>query len=369
MNLSRREFLKAAAAVGIVGAEFSALKKTLAGPGDAPVIWLQGQGCTGCSVSFLNSVYYATVDELLLNTISVEYHNNIMASAGDMALSSASVARPSPIELAGLSEEWLATGTALNYDLNNDQKINNLDYALLARRGYVLVVEGAIPTGSAGLFCTVGDLPLIDALRTFASNAGTIIALGTCASYGGLSAGAPNPTSAKSVKDALTFLGISKPVVNIPGCPTHPDWLVGTISYLLVNGHAPTLDANGRPTDYFGQTVHSHCPNLSDYNARFANARHHATDNNGCLRSGCHANTDSAIPTPRILGGSGCLYALNCKGRITYSDCPSRKWNNPAKGAVGVNWCIESKAPCHGCTQPTFPDGMKPFFPLTGTGV
>ena len=151
MNLSRREFLKAAAAATVLTVELSKVEKAVAGNGDTPVIWLQGSGCTGCSVSFLNSIYYATVDDLLLNTLSVEYHPNVSAAAGDFAISAASLARPSTAEIAQISREWLGNSD-LQMDLNADGNNTDwLDYALMAKRGYVLVVEGAIPTGSGGL--------------------------------------------------------------------------------------------------------------------------------------------------------------------------------------------------------------------------
>src|SRR5512137_2018833 len=110
MQLSRREFLKAAAALGITAAEFSRIQEAVAGNGDPPVIWLQGQGCTGCSVSFLNSIYYATVDDLLLNSISLEYDSTVMASAGSLAMAAASTTRPSPMEKTAYNKEMGKTG-------------------------------------------------------------------------------------------------------------------------------------------------------------------------------------------------------------------------------------------------------------------
>lgn len=366
MQLSRREFLKAAAALGLTAAEFSRIQEAVAGNGDPPVIWLQGQGCTGCSVSFLNSVYYTTVDDLLLNTISLEYDATVMASAGALAMAAASTTRPSAMEKAAYNKEVGMTGTNLQMDLNADGIVNSLDYTLLSKRGYILIVEGAIPTTTQRA-CTIGNgLTMLAAFKTFAQYAGAIIAVGTCASFGGMAAGKPNPTGAMGVKGALTALGISKPLINIPGCPVHPDWVVGTLSYFLVNGKAPPLDSFNRPTDYFGKTVHSACPNLSSYNASYAGRTGHA-GGKSCFS--CHTNTDEHIRGAKKLGQAGCLYALNCKGSTTYCDCPTRGWNSPAKNTKGVNWCIAAKAPCHGCTQPNFPDGMSPFYTLSGPGA
>jgi hydrogenase small subunit len=366
MKLNRRDFLKAAAAT-VAASELVTLDKVLAGHGDPPVIWLQGQGCTGCSVSLLNTVNLATIDEVLLNTINLEYHSTVMASAGELANVLMRVNQPSTNELDAMGNEWLSHGAGLNFDINGDGVVNLLDLALAKKRGYILVVEGAIPTGSAGKFCTVGPgLTMQNALRIFASRASAILAVGACAAYGGVSKGNPNPTGTLGVKDALTYLGLTKTVINIPGCPAHPDWVIGTISYMLVNGVAPPLDSNGRPTSYFGPTVHSQCQNLSSFNSNYSGRVNHG-DGEACLA--CHTNTDSDVRNPRVLGGTGCLYALGCKGRVTHADCPVRKWNSPGKNLNGVSWCVQGRSPCYGCTEPNFPDGMSPFFELSGSGA
>lgn len=371
MRISRREFLQAATGMaGLLGLEASGivkLQEALASPAGPTVIWLQGQACTGCSVSLLNSVFYATIDDLLVNTLNLEYHPNIMAAAGDRAMSAASGPRPSVTQLQALCDEWFIQSPDAVLDVNADGKVNFTDYAVLAKRGFILVVEGAIPTGSNGLFCEIGgNLTMIEAMRKFGAAASQIIAVGACASFGGIPAGAPNPTQALSVTQALTYLGIPKPVINIAGCPIHPDWLVGTISSILVNGTPGTLDSYGRPTAFFGAPVHNTCPNLSSYNSTYGRQMAHARDRS-CLS--CHSRTDSHVPNPRSLGAGGCLFAMGCKGRRTYADCATRKWNNPAKGQAGVNWCVQAGSPCIGCTEPTFPDGVSPFYTLNGPGA
>ncbi|MHC4618740.1 MAG: hydrogenase small subunit [Planctomycetota bacterium] len=342
MKITRREFLKGAAGMaGVLGLDAAGLlrlQEALAAAGAPPVIWLQGQSCSGCSVSFLNSIYYATADEVLLNSINLEYHPTVMAAAGDLAISAAQVARPSTGELAGLASEWLETGDNLSFDLNGDNIVNFLDYALLARRGYILVVEGSIPAGADGHFCHIGgEMTMLDALGIFSKHASHIVAVGTCAAYAGVVGGASNPTTAMGVKDALGYLGQSRPVVNIPGCPAHPDWLVGTLIDVLT-GQTLALDEYGRPVRFFGEKIH---------------------EEGNCPYKG----------TPQIygLGGKGCLKELGCKGPETYADCFSRKWNNPAKGQEGVNWCIGAGSPCIGCTEPQFPNGdFAPFYRLYG---
>jgi hydrogenase small subunit len=242
-----------------------------------------------------------------------------------------------------------------------DGKVNLFDFAALIKQGYILVVEGAIPAGSTGRFCYVGgNMTMLQAFDKFSEHADNILAVGPCAAFGGISAANPNLTNALSVEGALAWFGRTKPVINIPGCPMHPDWFVGTVVNLLA-GSSVALDGNKRPTAYFGSTVHNNCPSLNLYNSNYAPEIGHA-GTRSCLS--CHSRGDGDIPNPRTLGMTGCLYALNCKGRQTYGDCATRKWNNPGAGQNGVNWCVGAGAPCHACTQPNFPDGVTPFYTL-----
>ena len=300
MRISRRDFLKvvaAAVAAGKLSSTALAKLREVLRTGDGPrVIWLQGAGCDGCAISFLNSVHYATADDLLLNTLDVKFQSNLMAAAGDLAVSAAQAAGTEP--------------------------------------GYILIVEGAIPTGAAGKYCRVWTgTSMADAVQSFSTNAGFIVALGACAAYGGVTSGAPNPTEAKGVGE---FLGNDERLINVPGCPAHPDWLVGTLVYLLNNSQVPPLDAHRRPLEFFGQRVHDNCFKRRTYCGDPVFADH--------------------------LSDEGCMEFLGCKGKHTYSDCPIRKWNSGGPGEFGVNWCVGARNPCLGCVNPTFPDGMSPFY-------
>jgi NiFe hydrogenase small subunit HydA len=300
MRITRRDFLVAAAAAAAVGklapAALAALQKTLRGEGAPRVIWLQAAGCDGCAISLLNSIHYASAETFLKTTVDLEFQNNLMAAAGDLAVSTVEAA--------------------------------------VAQPGYILVIEGAIPSGSDGLYCRMwSGQTMVDLLDEYAENAAYILALGSCAAYGGVTAGAPNPTAASGVGGLLP--GNTK-VINVPGCPAHPDWAIGTITYLLTNGHAPPLDVHRRPLQFFGRRIHDNCLNRRKYCASpvFANQ----------------------------LSEEGCMEYIGCKGKHTYSDCPLRKWNSSGAGKYGVNWCVGAHSPCLGCVNPTYPDGMSPFY-------
>ncbi len=300
-GVSRRNFLKTvtgtAAGIGISQvfnpALVSALEKALE---THPVLWIQGQGCTGCSVSLLNSVDPSIAD-VLLKVISLQFHPTVMASEGDTALEN----------LYHIAEKY--------------------------KGKFSLAVEGAIPMGADGKFCIVGELghkeiTMADMMKDLGAKAGSVLAVGTCAAYGGIPAAEGNETGATGVMDFFKTYGIKTPVVNIPGCPPHPDWIVGSIAHLLTKG-LPELDENGRPTVFFGENIHDNCPRLEQY--------------------------DEGELSEKLSDAKGCRMDLGCKGPDTYADCYKRKWNS------GMNWCVDNSV-CIGCVEPGFPDGSSPFY-------
>ncbi|MFW2365936.1 MAG: hydrogenase small subunit [Desulforhopalus sp.] len=294
MRIDRRQFLKycmgSAAALGLPMTVLGKLEQALA-EGTAPkVIWLNAANCTGCTVSLSNLFSDSgptDIADLLINTIDLAFHPTLMAAAGDLAV----------------------------------QQINNTT----AQGGFILVVEGGIPTAFGGNTCMLWtenghEVTAMEAVTMLAPQASAILSIGTCASYGGIPAATPNPTGIVSVAH---HTGLN--TINLPGCPTHPDWIVHTIANLIA-GQAPSRDYYGRPTPLYGSTVHSKCPR----------------------REAEEANT-FGVP-------HACLEELGCKGEDTRGDCPSRKWNS------GTNWCIGAGAICIGCTEERFPDGFSPFY-------
>lgn len=299
MKISRRDFLKlcgaSAGALGLSMTELGRLEKALANVDGPKVLWLQGSACTGCSVSFLNRISGTaplTAADVLIKSINLIYHPNLMSLAGDSAVD------------------------ALN--------------AVYQGGGYVLAVEGGIPTNFGGSACWAYSYKGVDvtfqkAVSDLASRAAAILCVGTCASFGGIPAAPPNPTGVQSVK-AVT----GKTTVNIAGCPPHPDWIVWAVAQLLLN-NSIALDSNGRPTTLFNRTVHDQCPR-EEY------------------EGGGSFGVDRR-----------CLRGLGCRGPETRANCPQVLWNGR------VNWCIDANAPCHGCTNPDFPDPL-PFYQRVSGG-
>ncbi|MFZ5639911.1 MAG: hydrogenase small subunit [Bacillota bacterium] len=290
-DLTRRKFLKysgsIAALLGLsdmyVPKVANALEKLVSGK--QPVIWLHGAECTGCTVSFANS-NYPDVSELVLNTLSVQYHETLMAASGYTA------------------EEALK------------------DAVKKFKGKYIMVVEGAIPTRENGIHCQIGGKTFLSMVKEVSEEAAYKVAMGTCAAFGGIPAAGDNPTGSKGLKDV-----IGGTVVNIPGCPPHPDWLVGTVVNILLFGKVPELDKYGRPKMFYGKLIHENCPRRGGYEqGRFIKK--------------------FGEELPDI---EGCLGAKGCRGPIASADCPHRLWNS------GVNFCIAAGAPCAGCVEPSFP--------------
>jgi len=287
MQIGRRQFVTwSIAAAAALSLEYNPanVASVMAAETDPPIIWIQGAGCSGCTVSTLNVTNPTTIDDVLLNKISMKYNSTLMTASGDLAM-------------------------------------QTLDQAATQYKGqFILVIEGAVPTGASGNYCVIGEvngvpLTMQQAVLKYGPIAKYVVAAGTCASFGGVSAAPPNNTSCSTVSTILSGK-TTNPVVNLPGCPVHPTVLIQTLLDIVLTGVLP-LDTNQRPTKYFGATVHSTCPRLS---------------------------AQDAAP-----GQYGCYEEYGCMGPVTRNVCSTMKWNN------GQGWCVGVDHPCIGCSEPTFP--------------
>jgi hydrogenase small subunit len=250
-------------------------------------IWLEVTGCSGNIISFLNSENPG-LDYILEKLINLKYNNTLMTSEGEYAF-----------------KQFLDT-------LNTE---------------FILLVDGAVSTAQNGFYNIVANyegnpVTALEAVKMAGEKAKYVLCVGTCASYGGISAARPNPSESKSVKEIL-----NREVIRLPGCPCHPDWVVGTLAHLVAFGK-PQLDEDGRPLLFYGITIHDRC-----------------------TRRGFFDNRIFA----KKFGEDGCMFKLGCRGPVTKTDCPRRKWNGY------VNWPVEDNTNCIGCANSRFPDGMEPF--------
>jgi hydrogenase small subunit len=210
---------------------------------------------------------------------------------------------------------------------------------------FVLVIEGSIPNeqiNGDGYWTSFGNdlvtgepITINQWIDMLAPKAWAVVAVGTCATYGGIHAMAGNPTGCMGLSDYLgwDFRSIADiPIVNVPGCPVQPDNFMETVTWLLMQaaGRAPMipLDDKLRPTWLFGKTVHE-----------------------GCDRAGYYEQADFATDynSPR------CQVKVGCWGPVVNCNVPKRGW------VGGVGGCPNVGGICIGCTMPGFPDRFMPF--------
>jgi NiFe hydrogenase small subunit HydA len=248
-----------------------------------PVVWLHFAECTGCSEAFLRSSY-PNVDDILLDTISLEYHETLMAAAGYQAE-------------------------------------QNLEKALHDFPGkFICVIEGALPRGWNGKYLTLGPKGKtgIEVAKEVTSKAAATICIGSCSAFGNVQAANPNPTDSVGISAAL---GIS--TVNIAGCPPNPTNFVGTILHYLMFGGLPALDSLGRPVWAYGKRIHDYCERRPHYDAgEFVEEW-----GDGGAKKGW------------------CLYKVGCKGPYTFANCSRVRFNDaiswPIMAGHGCIGCTE----------------------------
>lgn len=290
-GMSRRTFLKYCASLASMMAlppsAAAAMAEALGKAKRPSVIWLPFQECTGCTESITRS-HTPSIEGMIFDMISLDYQETLMAAAGFQA------------------EEALQAAMKENYGK------------------YVLIIDGSVATGLDGAYSCIGGRSNLDMLKEAAPGAAAIIALGSCAAFGGIPKANPNPTGAVAVSDIVK----DKPIVNISGCPPIPVVITGVLAHYLTFGTLPELDGLGRPKAFYGETIHDRCYRRPFYDqGKFAKT----FDDEGARKGWC-------------------LFELGCKGPVTYNACATAKWND------STSFPIESGHGCIGCSEPDFWD-------------
>ncbi len=271
------------------------------------VLWLQSAGCGGCTMSLLCAEGPNVFD--LLDGAGIEFlwHPALSEATGGEVLSLLGAVESGEIPLD------------------------------------ILAVEGSILTGPKGTgrfhMLSGTGRSMLDWVKSLAPKAQHVMAVGTCATYGGITSAGGNPASAVGVQydghhrgGALPAEFCSRsglPVINVAGCPTHPDWVTETL-LLLAAGHleAEALDSLGRPRFYADHLVHHACPKNEYYEYK---------------------------ASAQSLSQLGCMMEhLGCIGTQAVGDCNIRGWN-------GDGSCTRAGYPCINCTAPEFEEPNHPF--------
>lgn len=309
-GVSRRQFLKFC---GMMTATLALPTRMAADIAEAfalsprlPVIWLEFQGCTGDTESFLRAAQRSDPNingktdpkliDLIFDVISLDYHETIMAPAGKAA------------------------------ERSRDECIAQY------KGKYVCIVEGAVPVGAGGAYCVIGGRSALSIINEAATNSLITMTVGSCAWDGGLPGSNPNPTMAMGVKSAVP--SVANKIISIPGCPANVVNIVASLVYYITYQNLPPMDANNRPLFAFGHEIHDECPR-EDY---YEEGRFVLSWGDIGHRSGW------------------CLYKMGCRGPSTKSNCPQVKWNE------GTSWPIGAGHGCIGCVEPHFWDANAPFY-------
>lgn len=275
-GITRRSFLKfcslTAASLGLSPAQAQELAKKLQTKPRLPVIWIEGLECTCCSESFIRSAHPLAKD-VVLSTISLDYHMTLSAAAGEQLRANA-------------------------HEIIEKYKGN-----------YILAVEGNPPLGEDGMYCIYYGRPFVDTVKEYAKHAKAVIAWGSCASWGCVQAAKPNPTRATPV-DKVIF---DKPIIKVPGCPPIAEVMTAVVTYVAAFDRIPELDRQGRPKMFYSQRIHDKCYRRPHFDAgQFAET----WDDEGAHKGYC-------------------LYKLGCKGPTTYNACSTTRWNEGVSFPIG----------------------------------
>lgn len=256
-----------------------------------PIIWLELSDCSGNSEAFIKSSN-PVIEDLIFDYISLDYHELLMSASGD------------------------ESETILEDIIKN------------SKGEYILIVEGAVPLALDGKYLRIGKKGEtgIELLKKCAKDAALVLAVGSCAFDGGVVAAHPNPTGAVGVSEALN----RDDVINIPGCPTNPINIVGTLLSYLMFEELPKLDKYNRPLWAYEQRVHDNCERRGHYElGEFVKE----WGDEGAKKGWC-------------------LFEMGCKGPYANVNCPTMKFN------LGTSWPVQAGHGCMGCTELKFFDKL-----------
>ncbi len=272
-GLSRRGFVKfcsaTAAVMSLPPSMVPAITAALGGATHPSVMWLSFQDHTGCAESFTRRTHNPTIESLVFEAISLDYHHLLQAAAGDAARAS----------------------------------------AMAQFKGkYLVMVDGSIPVADGGIGSTVAAVSNIDMLQNIVENAAAVISVGSCATLGGRPNGDPNPSGAVGVDELMEMGKIAtRPLINVPGCPPNPLLLTGIVAHYLTLDTTPELDHLHRPRSFYGDTIHDRCYRRTFYDqGKFAET----FDDEGARRGWC-------------------LFRLGCIGPITHNSATTQ-WSDEA---------------------------------------
>ncbi len=294
-GVSRRDFMKlcgtVAAAAGLSQLAAPqvalALEESVIGAKEGnlfPVIWIEAASCTGCTESFAQ-VETPDAATVVLEMISLNYSETLAAAAG--------------------------------------HSVEEAKAQTIAAGNYILVYEGAVQKGWDGNALRVAEHTGLHILEEAAASANAIVALGSCAVNGGWMGATPNVSNALGVQQYLSEVGIETPVVNVPGCPANPEWLVAVLVSVLNLGVLPELTRENKPAGIFGQSIHDNCE-----------------------RRGHFENGEFVYEFGSEEEAKGyCLYPMGCRGPQTMANCGVTLWNNRR------SWCVQAGSPCIGCCE------------------
>jgi NiFe hydrogenase small subunit HydA len=269
------------------------------------VLWFQGGACSGNTMSFINAAEPSVVDLIVDYGLEIVYHPTLSMEIGQTAQ----------------DLFW--------------------SYAKGEKEVDIFVYEGSIIRApeNTGRFDMFAGRPMKDWVDDIAPRASIVVAIGDCATWGGLPAVPPNPSDSTGLQfdrggkmggylgaDFRSKLGL--PVINIPGCPAHPDW-IGQILVALAAGRVGdlALDELNRPSTFFTSFTQTGCTRVQFFAYKQDPPSFGQGTRTGCL-----------------------FYEYGCRGPMTHSPCNRILWNRQSsKTRAGM--------PCTGCTEPGYPHG------------